>query len=368
MLQRLSTLLVFAAAFAGFRPVLVSAQESRLYVPTADTWETVSADSAEADARALEDVMAFAMKRKSSSVIILYGGRILAERHSEVQKPGLRYRGMIHGKTQAGHVIEDVASVQKSITSVLVGIAQQKKLLKLSDPVARHLGQGWSEAAVDQESAITLKHLITMTSGLDDSLRYAAPAGQRWKYNSTAYGKTLDVVSAAAHMTPNELTRAWLTGPLKMTDSKWITRRSLLRRSQATNPHGFTTSARDLARFGLMMLAGGRWGSQTILSDKQYLKDSTSPSQNRNPAYGYLWWLNGQRFALRGTRRVSGGLIPEAPSDLYAALGALGRKVYVVPGRQLVVVRTGDNPESIGAEKFDRELWRLLTAAFPGDR
>jgi CubicO group peptidase (beta-lactamase class C family) len=353
--------------FVALAEHAVAQQLEPLYFPDDARWETVPAAAVGIDQEGLEKAIDFAMERKSSSIIVLHRGRILAERHTDVKNPTFRYRSMLHGKTKSGQVIEDVASVQKSVTSILVGLAMEKQLLQLTDAVSKHLGVGWSNASAKQESAITVRHLVTMTSGLNDSLHFAAPAGSTWKYNSTAYGKSLDVVSAAAKMSPNALTELWLTGPLGMQDSKWITRRSLLKKTDATNSHGLTTSARDLARFGLMMLANGHWHQQSIVNNQDYLKQATSSSQLLNPAYGYLWWLNGHSFALRGPRKVAGPLIPDAPTDLYAALGALGRKCYVVPSRQLVVVRLGDDPETAGAPKFDEELWRLLKETAKSD-
>jgi CubicO group peptidase (beta-lactamase class C family) len=293
-------------------------------------------------------------------VIILHRGRILAERHQDVGSPSPRYRGMLRGKTAASHVIEDVASCQKSVTSVLVGIAQQKGLLKLSDPVYQRLGTGWSQATPEQEAAITLRHLITMTSGLSVRLKYVAPAGTKWEYNTTAYSRSLTAVAKAAKMTANDVTREWLTGPLGMDDSKWVDRRLPADSPFVANRYGFATSARDLARFGLMMLANGNWQDEAILSDQKFLKAATSPSQKLNPSYGFLWWLNGQRFAFRGTRRATGPLVPTAPTDLFSAQGALNRRCSISPSRQLVVVRIGDSPDKTREPKFDQEFWRLL--------
>jgi hypothetical protein len=80
-----------------------------------------------------------------------------------------------------------------------------------------------------------------------------------------------------------------------------------------------------------------------------------------NPAYGRLWWLNGSAETARpGGRRTPGPLIPAAPADLVAALGALDRKLYVVPSRKLVVVRMG---QATPDRDFDQQLWLRLSAA-----
>lgn len=338
----------------------------RIYFPAEPRpWETVKPEDLKIDSVAVDRALDFAMARKSSGVIILAGGRILAERHAEVANPSARYTRMIHGKTPDDHVIEDVASCQKSVTSVLVGIAQEKGLLRISDPVSKYLNPGWSRATRQQEAEITIRHLITMTSGLNDQLEYVAPPGSRWAYNSSAYARSLQCVAAAAGSDENELTKEWLTGPLGMKDSKWITRLQRTNADITANHLGFATSARDLARFGLLMLAEGHWNGNIVLGDHNYMSAATSSSQELNPAYGYLWWLNGKEFVQRGRRKVPGQLIPGAPSKLFAAQGALGRKCYVVPPARLVVVRLGDNPEAAGKTRFDQEFWRLLKDAVP---
>lgn len=358
-----------AVLVALLSPTGVSGQEpsdvsESLYFPSPAAWKTVDPSIAGWDEAGLNDALDFAMSRKSAGVVVLYRGRMLAERYQAVTSPARRYLGVLHGKDDAGHVIEDVASVQKSVASVLVGIAQQKGLLKITDPVHEHLGTGWSNATLEQESRITIQHLITMSSGLDSGLRFVAPPGVRWRYNTEAYCLSLKATAAAAKLTPNELTKAWLTKPIGMSSSRWIKRRLPPNSPPETNPFGFVTTARDLARFGLLMLARGQWGESAVLSDHKYLADSLSTSQQMNPSYGYLWWLNGKASAVRGDRPVAGPLNRNAPNDLVAALGALGRKCYVVPSLNLVVTRLGDTPDT-AESRFDPEFWRRLMKAAP---
>jgi CubicO group peptidase (beta-lactamase class C family) len=339
----------------------------KLYFPgsagDASRWETVSAVSLGLDVDALDAAVDFAMDRKSSSVVVLVGGRLLVERHQKVQSPTLRYQSMVKGKDADGHAIEDVASVQKSVVSMLMGIAIENNLVKLDEPVHKHLGRGWSQASPKQEEQITLRHLVTMTSGLSEQLKFIAPADTKWAYNTTAYSRSFDAIAAAAKMSHNELTTAWLTTSLGMTNSKWIERRGAANSDVPANHFGFATTARDLARFGLMVLALGKWHQQTIIGDQQYIKAATSPSQELNPSYGYLWWLNGQKSPRKGLQKAATSLIPSAPKDLFAAQGALGRKCYVVPSKQIVITRLGDDPEIKGQPKFNDEFWRLLRLA-----
>ena len=334
--------------------------ENALYFPPEHgAWETVQPGQVGWDGARLRKALDYAKENQSSGVVILHKGRILAEQYSEVQgAKSAKFRKRILGRDGAGHTIEDVASAQKSVASILVGIAQQKGLLKIEDPVSQYLDVGWSRATPEQEESITIRHLITMTSGLTDRGTFETRPGTRWRYNTTAYAKSMDVVAAAAKMDRHELTRQWLTQPLGMSDSKWVMRGSA--EIQLVNRFGFATTARDLARFGLMTLAGGKWGDKTILADQQYLKDATTSSQKLNPFYGYLWWVNRNANAPRRALRLE-----TAPRDMFSANGALNRRCFVVPSLHLVVTRLGDQPSS--NRGFDRQFWKLLAEAQPAD-
>jgi CubicO group peptidase (beta-lactamase class C family) len=339
-----------------------TATRADLYFPPAQgEWKRVAPAQAGWDADRLNAALELAGNKKSAGVVILLRGRLLAERHWDVAKPSPNYARVVQGKDPAGHVIEDVASVQKSVAAMLVGIAQHRGLVQLADPVHKHLGPGWSKASPEQEQAITIRHLVTMTCGLLDDLTFEAPAGTRWRYNSAAYSRTVDLVAAAAKESPDALTRKWLTGRIGMNDSKWVGRPGAGDRNPV-NPRGFATTARDLARFGLLILAEGRWGGETVIADREYLRAALRPSQELNPSYGYLWWLNGQKEVARGAgKRTPGPLIPGAPADLVAALGAGDRKLYVVPSLGLVVTRLGDAT----GPGFDKEFWQALQGAAP---
>lgn len=122
-------------------------------------------------------------------------------------------------------------------------------------------------------------------------------------------------------------------------------------------------NARSLARFGLLNLNYGKWKEEQIIP-KEYATEMTTTSQNINPAYGYFWWLNGKdNFRIPGsTESYPGKLIPSAPDDLYAGLGANDQKIYVVPSEKLVIVRLGKsaNEDLAGPSSFDEELWQKL--------
>lgn len=326
------------------------AAEPTLYFPPAESeWE--KADSLRLDREKLQKALDYAGQQNSTGVVIVHRGRIVAEQYWTLEgAQSAKFRQRIIGRTTEGGTIEDVASAQKSVVSFLVGVAQEKGLLSIDDRVDEYLGAGWTKAKPNQEKQITIKHLITMTSGLSERGTFQARAGTKWLYNTWAYGQTMSVLEKASGMDRNKLTKKWLTGPLGMNDSKWVPRRSA--EIQSLNAFGFASSARDLARFGLLMLAKGKWNGKTILGDQDYLKDSTTTSQNLQPYYGYLWWVNQNADKPRERRNAA------LPRDAYSANGALNRRCWIVPSQQLVVTRIGDQPPA--RRGFDQEFWRLL--------
>ena len=343
-----------AAAFAG------EAEPPTYYPASDEAWERVDPAKAGWDPDKIREALDIAGEAKSSGVVILLGGRILAEKYWEPSKArqSLRYQLMIRGKIKNAGPVEDVASAQKSVVSFLAGVAQSKSLLDFDAPVARYLGKGWSKASKVREAKITVLHLLSMSSGLKDNLEYQAPAGSVWKYNTAAYSRLQDVLEKITGKDLNALTREWLTAPIGMSESRWVKRRPV-DRGNPMNANGFATTSRDLARFGLLVLRRARWNDRDLLDNPDYLKTAFSPSQEMNKAYGLLWWLNGQPVQ-RGNRKLD-ALIPAAPKDLFAAQGALGRKLYIVPSLDLVVTRLGDNAPA----DFPNRFWTALAKAAP---
>jgi CubicO group peptidase (beta-lactamase class C family) len=322
-----------------------------LYFPDcAETWKVVDGETAGWNAALLDELLDWAGDQGSTSVLILWRGRILAEKHwgKGGGKTSQRYQRMFVMLNEKQQAIEDVASVQKSVVSILVGVALHKNLLQLEDVVSKHVGVGWSKAKPQQETKIKLKHLLSMTSGLTGDLRFQTEAGKRWSYNTASYAVVRDCLVATSGLSVHDLTKQWLLDPVGMKESKWVRRATSI---TALNAYGFASSARDLARFGLLMQSGGNWAGKKILPNDEYRIASLCSSQRLNPNYGYLWWLN-EPVRIRS-----------APSDTYAANGALGRRVFVTPSEGLVVVRLGDEPKNMSTVGFDREFWRRLMDA-----
>lgn len=329
----------------------VPADAQNLFFPKSDkNWERLTPAEANWDEAALKNLLQYAGEQKSSTLIVLLRGRIVVEQYWDIDSSA-RYQAMVYGQDDEGHALEDVASVQKSLAAILLGIGLDKNLVKLDDLVTKHLGEGWSNASPDRESGITLKHLISMSSGLSDQLKFQSKPERRWQYNTNAYSRIMNVLEAASGLDRNAITEQWLS-PLQMENSTWKVRR-FAKLDPKTNRHGWVTSGRDLARLGLLVSAKGDWNGRAVIQNKKYIQAMLQSSQQLNPAYGYLWWLNGQSHIFRAGRLRKDLLNSNAPDEMVAGLGALGRKLYVAPSLQLVIVRMGDQPET----GFDAKFW-----------
>lgn len=308
---------------------------------------------------AMQEILDYVQSQKTTGFLVLREGRTLVERNWPLPDAAAPFRAAFaYETTPDGELLEDVASQQKSFVAILAAIAVDKGLLAVDKPVADYLGAGWSKASPEQERAVRVVHLLTMTSGLDEKLAFAAPAGAAFFYNTPAYAVIKRVLAAAAKTPLETLSHDWLTAPVGMSRTAWRKRPAAL--ADSGNPTGLVTCPRDVARFGQMILDGGRLADGRRLVSEAGFKAMFAPTA-ANPAYGRLWWLNGSSYTIRPlANRMDGPLIPAAPADLVAALGAMDRKLYVVPSRKLVVVRMGQAAPDKG---FDQQLWLRLMAA-----
>jgi CubicO group peptidase (beta-lactamase class C family) len=128
----------------------------------------------------------------------------------------------------------------------------------------------------------------------------------------------------------------------------------------------YYSNARSMARFGLLMLNKGTWDSTVILADTNYFNSQVNTSQNLNLSYGYLTWLNGKTSNMLPQSQFvfPGSIIPNAPADLYAALGKNDQKIYIVPSQKLIVIRMGNTAGGVSpaGDDFDNQLWGKLKA------
>jgi CubicO group peptidase (beta-lactamase class C family) len=312
---------------------------------------------------ALADVAAYAESQKTTGFLIIRNRKIIYEHNWPLPADAETFRAnFTHGTAPSGALLEDVASQQKSFVAMLAAVAIDKGELDISKTVTSYLGAGWSKASPEQEAAITVRNLMEMNSGLTEQLTYEKPAGSAFFYNTPAYAIMKPVLEAASHQTLDAITHDWLTEPAGMADSGWRQRPAVF--ADVGNPTGLVTTPRDTAIFGQIVLDGGLAASGKRIVSKQQI-DAMFTRTATNPAYGHLWWLNGGSYALSpGAKvpRTDGQLIPAAPADLVAALGAMDRKLYIVPSRNLIVVRMG---QAAPDRDFNQQLWTRIMKAAP---
>lgn len=329
------------------------------YPPINDTvWQRVTLDELGWDAGKIDSMVAYANRTLSKALIVLVGGRIAVEWYA----PGRTVTSPWYW-----------ASAGKTVTATLVGALLQEGKLGLDDPTSKYLGRGWTSLPPEQEDRITIRNQLTMTSGLDDGvsnrdctkpecLVYKADAGTRWAYHNAPYTLLDGVVEAASGESFQTVLRRTLLAKTGMT-GQFV--------AMGDN-NVMVSTPRSMARFGLLAQGKFVWNGTPVLTDTAYVNALTRPSQQLNPAYGYLWWLNGQATYKVPYLQIDfpGPIMREAPSDAVNALGKNNQIVSVSPSMNIVIVRMGDNPDSLLAGMDvpmtqANDLWRLLRSAMP---
>lgn len=321
-----------------------------LYFPplTGNTWQTTSVQDLQWNQNNVQPLLDFLEENDTKGFIILKNGKIVIEAY---------FNG--HDRDANWYW----ASAGKIVTALTVGIAQQEGFLSINDKTSDYLGEGWTSLSAAKENLITIKHQLTMTTGLDDiefactdanCLTYIADAGTRWAYHNSPYTLLQSVVSNAVNQDFDDYFNSKIKNKIGM-DGFWT-------------PLGYNklywSTTRSMARFGLSMLNNAKWEDTILLDDMSYFNEMTTTSQNFNKSYGYLWWLNGKdNYMIPSSQTVFDDyLIPNAPSDLFAGLGKNDQKVYIIPSKDLVIIRMGDAAGGglLGPSSFDNELWGKL--------
>lgn len=216
-------------------------------------------------------------------------------------------------------------------------------------------------------SGILAARGFTIPQGVDQAdytavLPAVHAAGERWIYDDHVYRLLFRVLEEATGEPLPRYSQRTLFEPLGMSDVGWLQRQGAGR----PNYRGIRTTARDLARFGLLASHRGLWQNQQIVS-RGFWDRALTALQALNPSYGLLWWANGAAsFTLPGGAQAEGPLWPEVPADAFGALGASGRRLWVVPSRDLVVARLAKKPtdrDFAGAGSFDNQFLRRVCAA-----
>jgi len=242
--------------------------------------------------------------------------------------------------------VHDVASVSKSVTSALIGIAVDRGYIKsVDEPVFSFFPENPLPDKDTGKNKMTIEHLVTMTSGFDCGflpgeqelyamlqtenyvqsvldLPMAAAPGSKWSYCSGNMHLLSAIITKTVGLSALEFAREHLFSPLGIREAYW-----------PSDPRGITHGwgdldlhPQDMAKLGYLYLNGGVWDGQQVISSRWIGETTRSHvSLAENEGYGYGWWLQSI-----------------GPTDhLYYASGRGGQKIYVWPAKEIIVVLTG---------------------------
>ena len=324
-----------------------------LYFPPLNAnalWDTLSPASLGWCLNEIDSLYDYLQTQDTKGFIVLKDGKIVLEKYfGTFTKDSLWYW----------------ASAGKTITSFLVGKAQEENFLSINDTSSTYLGQGWTNCTPLQENKIKIVHQLTMTSGLDDGvpdnhctldtcMNYLAEPGTRWAYHNAPYTMLDQVILNATGNSMNSYTQSRLKVKTGMTGS-WFS---------VDYDNVFFSKVRSMARFGLLMQNDCIWNNDTLLADTAYIHQMTNTSQNINLSYGYLWWLNGKPSFMVPTLQTvfPGWLNPNAPSDMIAALGKNGQIINIANSKKIVYIRMGNPPSATGELPiiYNDTIWQKI--------
>jgi CubicO group peptidase (beta-lactamase class C family) len=249
----------------------------------------------------------------------------------------------------------DLRSISKSVTSLLLGIAIDRKLIaSIDDPVTKFFpaaigpqAPGWS--------GVTLRHLISMSSGMswDENLRWTDPAndephlgkeldpiryvlakpilstpGTIWNYNGGGIDLLGDIIARASGKSFNDFAREALFEPLGISDWEW----KAYENGRVSPAAGLRMRPRDAAKIGLLMLNHGSWNGKTVVSVDWIAQSETPRFQTTSYFgglfyYGYAWWMG---------RTLTG----DTEIKWIAGIGLGGQRLFIVPELDIVMMST----------------------------
>ena len=339
------------------------------YYPDRFDWQRRSPAEAGMDAAALDAAVKFAIANENPAprdLAVAHATSLGAAEPFDTpigpHKPRSAANGLVirHGRVVAEwgdtKAVDMTFSVTKTFLSTLVGLAWQKGLIRdVTDRARDYMPPGVDLFEDPHNQAITWEHLLRQTSDWKGTLwgkpdwadrpegkpeewanRTLHAPGTHYKYNDVRVNLlALALMNVMREPLPRVL-KSRIMDPIGASstwrwhgyDNSWVLVDGLNMQSVSGGGHfggGMFISATDHARFGLLMLRNGQWGSRRLLS-KDWIARAIQPSPMKSD-YAYLWWLNTGRKA-----------IPAAPESAFWAAGFGGHYIYIDREHDLVVV------------------------------
>lgn len=266
--------------------------------------------------------------------------------------------GPLDGLTD--EIPNNVWSVTKSVISMIAGVAYDRKLIALDDPIGKYLpeGPGWGDA---EHRAITISELLTETSGLNEAIVSEAvtvitdastpqealgepfkyPPGTKFEYSQRVPDLMSFVLQQAIGEDIQTFAQTNLFDPIGIPSDSFFWLRD---RSGDTYGYAFLfMPPTQLAKLGLLMQNSGSWNGQQLISS-DWVSKVAQPSRT-NPCYGYFFWTNRGKTCtganIPSAQTLNHSAIPSAPDDLFAMVGALQQNNFIIPSLGMTVTWTG---------------------------
>jgi CubicO group peptidase (beta-lactamase class C family) len=286
------------------------------------------------------------MAKRTRSVVILYKDHLIAEKHDGGFDKNSRILGW---------------SMTKSITATYFGILQYQNKININNlaPILE-----WKN---DERSKITLNNLLQMNSGLEWEERYdkicdatkmlfnsrdmgevqlkkplSGKTNQSWNYSSGT-SNLLSKILRKQFKSHQEYLDFWYASLIDKIGMYSMIVETDMTGTYVGSSYAWATT-RDWAKFGTLYLHNGNWNGEQLF-DKSWVKYVSTMTPTSDGRYGGHFWLN------------SSGKYPDAPRDMYYASGFQGQKIFIIPSRDLVIVRMGlTDDEAFDFNAFLKEV------------
>lgn len=330
--------------------------------PAGGDWAEATPAEAGMDAGRLRDAISYAEQNNSFAVRVYRRGCRVGEDSLADANRTTQYESW---------------SMAKSATALVFGRAMALGLIGPDDPLGSLIPE-----ADQPHGAITMRDLLTMTSGLrwngfrdynifmPDRLREALtvevekPPGTYWEYSQSGPALLAEAVARASGEDFQAFAQRELFGPLGIEAGAWYWRRDSDGHTQGF--FGLNMQADDFARLGELMRRRGVWRGNRLLT-RRFVREAIEPVP-QSGCYGWLIWLNASKPCVGPriqTRPVDQNrMYPSLPADLYQYSGLFGQRVTVLPGQEIVIVRTGnDGGGFAGGAGWEEEFYRRVLAS-----
>jgi CubicO group peptidase (beta-lactamase class C family) len=279
------------------------------------------------------------------ALVVIYKNQLITEKYSEGFTKDSRLLGW---------------SMTKSLMSAVCGVMNKQGMLSKDEfaPI-----EAWQK---DERSKITISNLLQMNSGLEWEEDYTkisdvtkmlylesdmtksqidkklvGKPNETWNYSSGTTNLLTGIIRQK-FKTHQDYLNFWYSDLIDKIGMHSMLVETDLAGNYIASSYGWAT-ARDWAKFGLLYLNKGNWNGEQLISEDwvNYTTKSTNTSQG---VYGAQFWLN------------AGGHLPDVPKDLFFADGYQGQRVFIIPSKELVVVRMGVTNSTLKAKLKNRKI------------